>query len=528
MKSIKRFTAIGLAIMLGVASSACGNNTDKSGEPGEETNIASADSKSFSVALSENPVDLDPLNVDSFPGFSIMNMVYDTLVESDHQGNYTPCLAESWENSDDGLEWEFTLRQGVKFHNGEEFTATDVEATFQRLIDEPELACASTYWTSLSSVEVVDDYKIKLKFKESFGPVLYALSNTWILPDEAYKEMGEKLWTEQKCYGTGPWVFDKWVDGQYTHFTKNTEYWGDFDSYYDEVTFKHILEPSTAIAAQLTGEIQAYTASDGIPADMLSRYDGTENDIELRSYISGTFMYLGFQMEEGSPFADEKVRKAFELGIDRQGIIDSILGGGAVPSGILMDCDLGYDDSLEKYQYDPDKAKQLLEESGYDGSEIILSSNTSTMKSEDVLLAISDMLNSIGFNTSVKVVEAATLREMRATGDYDVFMVTNCHPGGDPYSHLNYRILNDGHHSNYKNQELFDLISATNGETDPEVRAEGFTAINQMIRNNSAPQTVVAQLQLTQAVNYGVTGMKLYTDGYQDFKYVTYDSSLVK
>lgn len=159
----------------------------------------------LNIALSENITKLDPHDIFNFPVFTACWMMYDTLIATDHEGNYSEALATEWEKSEDGLVWTFKLREGVKFQNGEEFDSADVAATFQRLLDNPQLTCSLTYWPYLESVTAVDKYTAEIKLSQPFGPAEYAFSNTWIIPDEAWAAEGEKLWTEQKAVGTGPW-----------------------------------------------------------------------------------------------------------------------------------------------------------------------------------------------------------------------------------------------------------------------------------------------------------------------------------
>ena len=528
MKKVKRIVSFLLVLAMIFSLVACGSNEEGKGEGQNVQGGTEEGAKVVNLALSENIVELDPHNVVNLPGIVACYMIFDYLVDSDHEGNYEPCLATEWTPSEDGLTWTFKLREGVKFHNGEEFDSEDVVCTFQRLIDNPELAVKFTYWPYLESVSAVDKYTVELTMSEPFGAIEYSLANTWIIPNEAWEEYGTALWTEQMCPGTGPWKLDEWVDGQYTHFFKNDEFWGDFDSYYDEVYFRHILEASTAIAGHVTGDIDAYIASSGIVTDMLPLYDGTEDKIEKVEVDTGSFQFVGFQCEESSPFSDINVRKAFMYAIDRQLIVDTVLGAGSVPNGLMVEGVMGYDPNQNGYDYNPEKAKELLEKSNYNGEPIVLNSHTSTMKAEQVLIAMSDMLNEVGFNTSVQVVEIATLGEMRATGDYDVYMVTNMHIGGDPYTHINQRILNDNAHSNYHDETLNSLIEQSNHETDPVKREELLRQANNRICEEVAPHFVLDKLKATYAVNYGVTGLQLYTDGFFNCRYVTYDPSLVK
>ena len=239
-----------------------------------------------------------------------------------------------------------------------------------------------------------------------------------IIQKAQWEAEGVEAFNQQHFVGTGPWVFDQWIDGQYVHVTKNPSYWGGFDSYYDDVYLRFVLEASTAIAAHKNGDVQAYIASSGIAADNLSLYDGTAGDIDLVSINTGTVQYFGFQCGEGSVFSDKNVRLAFAHAIDRQSIADYIFGGAAsTAASFAVESVIGYSEDAVYYEYDPDLAKEYLANSAYQGEPVVLVSNTGTSKSQESLLAVSDMLNEAGFKSSVEIVESAALTDLRATGD---------------------------------------------------------------------------------------------------------------
>lgn len=540
MEKLKRVMSIFLIICLCTSLSGCGNSsggkeegttaagsglgeTGSSGQEGGHSRIAN-------IALSENLLKMDPADQAVVVGTTYCAMIYDALVTGDHEGNYEPSLAKEWAISDDGLTWTFKLQEGVEFSNGEAFTADDVVCTFKRIQDNPTLYMAANSWKTLKSMEKIDDYTCELHLTEPSGTVLLDLTNTWIIPDGAYAEKGDALFTDQMNYGTGPWKFDQWIDGQYVHFFKNENYWnGGNNSYFDEVYLRFVLEPSTAISGQISGTIDAYIASGGISADLISMYDGSEDKIEVIALDSGTIDYMGFQCKEGSPFADENVRKAFSMAIDRNMLIDSIMGGGTLPIGITTNVSMGYDEALtsDNYKFDPEMAKTLLAASGYSGEEIVISSNVATTNAESLLLAISEMVNAVGFNSSIEVLESAALMDKRSTGDYDVFLVAAMHGSGDLYAFTNLRILNDAHHSNYVNKELNGLIEKSNVESDQNVRNELFKQINQIVVDECAPMITVCQLKSYEAVSYGITGIDLFADGFFVVQNVDYDPSLI-
>ena len=259
-------------------------------------------------------------------------------------------------------------------------------------------------------------------------------------------------------------------------------------------------------------------------------YAGSENKIEIVNVPCSTIDYLQFQCEEGSVFADPDVRRAFSMAIDRQTIIDNIFGGGGYPTGVTSVSTMGYDPdyTCEYYEYNPEKAKALLETTGYAGEELVISSNVATTNAEAMLLAISENVNAIGFNTRIEVVEGATLLDMRSSGNYDMFVVAAMMTSGDFFSFANLRVLNDAHHSNYVNEEMFDQICEANVNPDNTVRDECYRTMNQIMCEECAPMIGLLTLNANEAVTYGITGIGLYSDGFYGFENISYDPSLVK
>lgn len=538
---MRKFLGMGVAAVLVCMLAGCGKaeiEESQSGAGGgvqaeKKTEVAAEEmpSTTVNIAINENIVQLDPHNQSNLPGYMMWNMCMEPLILEDRKGNYDPLLCESWEHDEAGLEWTFKLRQGIKYHNGEDFNADDVMATFDRLLSKRnELQNAIEYWTLLDKCEKVDDYTVKFTYSQPDSTALLSFSNTPIIPNEAYTEYGDDLWNKQMMYGTGPWVFQEWSDGQFTHFIKNTNYWNQaqFNSYYDEVYLRHITELSTSVAGHIAGDLQVNLKTGGIDTDLLGLYSGTEERIQMVDVQSGMYNYIGFQCAPDKVFHDKNARLAFEYAIDRQSILDNILGGaGKVPNGIINDSCVGFDASIPPYEYNPDKAKEYLGKSDYDGRKITIVSNTSTKKAEETLLAISENMNAVGFNTDILVTEPSTMLEMRKSGNYDLFYVGNMHNAGDPCQVLNLRILNDVHKSNYINEEMNELIKKIKVEMDTDMRNGYVSQVSHMIRDEAAPHSAIVQMNLKEAIDYGVTGIDLFTDGNFRTTYVTYDPSLV-
>ena len=261
---------------------------------------------------------------------------------------------------------------------------------------------------------------------------------------------------------------------------------------------------------------------------MLSMYEGTEDKIELRNAENGTFHYIQFQCKDGALFSDQKLREAFSLAINREDLVKYVLGAGQVPNGFLPIGAVGYDANMKGYEYNPEKAKELLKEAGYNGQEFTIYTHTGIPMGKALLVAIQDMLNQVGFNAKIDPVEVSALNNIRAEGSYDVFLASNNHVNGDPYAHINQRILGDNHHSNYKDDVLMKLIEDSNKATDPVERASLISQMNQRMSETFAPNITTDQMEACYPINYGVKGLLLYKEGFINVRYVDWDPSLVK
>ena len=515
-----------MAVLMLTSCGSSGSPTEGE-EGGSSAGAEGGPSKTVNIAISENCITLDPHNANNQGSLIVSDCVYEPLIQTDNEGGYYPWLATDWEYDETGTVWTFHLRDDVRFNNGEALTSADVVCTYQRLIDEYDSLCRAVELFPdhlLQSVEAPDEHTVVITLARPYSVALFSFAKTMIIPKSVYEAEGADMFYQQNLVATGPWKLEEWVDGQYAHYTKNEDYWNpNYDSYYEELYVRHVLESSTAVAGHLSGDLNANLTTGGINPDMLALYNGSEDRIEIIPVEVFSYYYMGFQCGEDSPFADINVRKAFECAIDRQSILDSIMGGGVVCKSVIPKGVLGYDENLPDYEYDPELAKEYLAKSSYNGEEIVLSSNTSTAKAEEQLLAISGMLNEVGFNTSVSIVENATLLDMRTTGDYDVFMVITMHGGGDPGSIMNMRIVQDAHSSDFVDEELNNYILSGLQTIDADERAEYYKKAAERLREVSAPHTALYSPYANYAIDYGVVGLDLYKDGMLDVTFVDYD-----
>jgi peptide/nickel transport system substrate-binding protein len=295
--------------------------------------------------------------------------VYDALVNwNSEQGDTppepVPGLAESWTRSDDNLTWTFTLRKGVKFHDGSAFTADSVVFAFDRLMNkdfefysETQRSAGASNIAQIASYEKVDDFTVRFVTKKPWAFFLYDLATYNIPSPTAIKQWGNKDYP-QHASGTGPFKIVKYVDGQVLELEKNTDYWGGAPKL-DKLILYPMPEPATRLAALQSGQVDWAEVP---PPDSIEQLQAEGYNVLLKGYPHNIVYMLNMYRP---PFDNVKVRQALAYGIDREGIVSLIRGVGQPATQYFYPGHPWRDESFEGYSYDPAKAKALLAEAGY-------------------------------------------------------------------------------------------------------------------------------------------------------------------
>ena len=548
---LRKTLAIFLALIFVMALfAACGNGDsgtapatggETGSSPGSSGSTGGADtpagperSRIVNIGFAGIPRTLDPHNITNGQTETNLKMNYESLIYTPRTATgYEPMLAADWYEDPDAMYWIFYLREGVFWHNGDPFTADDVIYSLDRVWDnQEELAFVSQYnMQVLDTWEKLDEFTVRVNFTEPFPLAGNVWRAFYIVPKLAHEEHGEDLFNLQLCYGTGPWILNEFVHGQYSHFYKNHNYWNKdfYDPYFEEVFIHYVTEPASAVAAHLAGDLDIYAPSGGINSDMLILYSGTEDRIGMVDVNTNFSAYLGFQFKDNSFFNDVNARRAFSLAIDRQLIIDAVFGGfGILPTAFLGPGVIGFDPAIPPQEYNPDLARELLAQSSYDGRPLEIITNAGIPNGQQVLLAIQDMVNGVGFNlTTVSVEDTAVFEERRRGSDYDLYYMHTSFIDGLPARQMNLW-RNDVDRQNFVHEEMFDIIEEYNQATDPAVREELARQINWIVYNETTPQLVITHYIATFARDWGVIGRDMfYPDGSFTFCYVDYDPSLV-
>src|SRR5690242_3958973 len=309
------------------------------------------------VALAEEPASLDPAVGTAAAASSMAQLhIYDALVAYEGPSmKLTGKLAESWRLVDDST-WEFKLRQGVRFHNGDPFTADDVAYSFGLYRDEK--AARRINLESVTGWEVVDPYTIRLRTAGPSPGLLANLASLTIMPQAAREKAGADAFGEHPI-GTGPYRFVEFVRGQRLVLEANPDYWRGKPTP-PRLVMRPITDPATRAAELEAGSAQI-VASPAL-AQLKELQGGGAEVLPLKG---GRLIMLPFNTTT-APFDDVRVRQAANYAVDRQAILTSIMEGyGELLHGPFASAWQGYDPTLQPYAYDPAKARQLLAEAGY-------------------------------------------------------------------------------------------------------------------------------------------------------------------
>lgn len=421
--------------------------------------------------------------VSGTPWGAQLRVIYETLVFEDANLTVQPLLAESWEVSKDGKIWTFHLRKGIKFHDGTQFNASAVKFSFEY---KPE--AYSALYAVLESIETPDEFTLKLILKKPYAPLLRDLSMSPIMSPTSVENV------EFKPIGTGPFKFKEWIKGQKFVVEKNGDYWQGSPKV-EKVVFKIIPDASTRAMAFETGEIdltghraggsQLYTSD-------IQRLKGKTNIKIIGEYTQPCVSWIQFNTQK-EPFNDLNLRKAVYYAIDIPTIVNSTFDGTATPllKGPFSMPLVNYlvNPNLTWYEYNPEKAKELLTGSGWidingdgirdkDGKELkVIFVISATFSPELLKIAeiIQSQLKEVGIDVELQRVEYGAIDKIFEEGEYDMMMQTGVCGHGDPSLWLNYFFhAKRGPRCVFKNETLTASIDKVFSIVNEEIRLKVF------------------------------------------------------
>lgn len=461
------------------------------------------------VAQGADAKSLDPHATNDQPSSRVSAQIYDRLVEADVNMNIVPGLAESWEQPD-ALTTVFKLRDGVKFHNGEELKASDVKFTIDRMIASPTV---NHIISSVDSVEVVDDNTVKIITKEPFGALLHHLSHTAasILNEKAVTEGGDNY--GQNPVGTGPYKFVKWDAGDKVTLVANEDYYRGAPEM-KNVVFRNITEGTNRTIGLETKEVDI--AYDIEPIDK-GAVEGNEHLILIEE-PSLSMAYIGFNMKK-EPYNNAKVREAISHAIKVDDIIDAVLmGAGDRANSPIGPKVFGYNPDAKEPTYDVEKAKALLAEAGYpNGFKTTIWTNDNPVRVQ-ICQIVQAQLKEIGIDMSIDIVEWGAYLDGTARGDHDMFILGWVAVTGDADYGLHAIFHSSthggaGNRSFYSSPRVDELLDKAKSSTDPEERKALYAEAQEIIQTDLPIRTLYYQYQ-NAGLQDDIEGFQLHPAGH--------------
>jgi peptide/nickel transport system substrate-binding protein len=445
---------------------------------------AAVAASSIVVAQDVPPRMMNPHGDDSDAGLQYMANLFDGLLQrKGPEGVLAPALAERWERLDLNS-WKFFLRKGVKFHNGNPFTAEDVKFSFERL-SNPDVSEFLNTGKSIAAVEVIDDYTVVIKTKDPIPWFANNMHQVFIMDKESTeaRDPGDVMVTP---IGTGAYKLVEWVKGSYVRLAANEDYW-EGPPPLKEVEIRPITESSTRFAALASGQADIIT---GVPVELFDKIKSNpETEVVSRPARRSIFLALGNQ--PGSPMADIRVRKAMYMAINEDEIIEKIMRGHATPAAQVPDPPtIGYNAEIERLAYDLEGAKKLMQEAGYaDGFAVTLSGpNDRYVQDEKIAEAVAKYLAKIGIKAELDTKPKSIFFDEVAKGELEFYLIgwfDGTFDMGRTYFKIahsrdeekGYGELNG---AKYSDAALDKLLESTADIVDPAERAKVLQQLNKM------------------------------------------------
>jgi peptide/nickel transport system substrate-binding protein len=379
-----------------------------------------AQAKEVIVAFAAEPRSLLPNTIVDWTTNNQLEHMYDRLVDRDAKTfKPAPALATGWKIVNDTT-WEFTLRSGVKFHNGEPFNAQSVKATMDYIKDPANKTHYLPRWALVKEVQVVNDTTVRFVTEKPWPGLIDRIAGSDFLPmpPRALKDQGIQA-LAAKPIGTGPFKFAQWVRDERLVLERNPDYWQGAPDL-NRVTFRYIPEFSARLAALLAGEVDIMKDVPPHAVDLVDR----SGKAKVRSTVSSRINYLALVNLKPGPMQDVRVRKAINHAVNVDELIQQVLKGRATRMcGALSPINVDFTPGIECYKHDPERARALFKEAGIDPANLQLTLDTPSGRyplDKDVSLAIGAQLQRMGIKVNVVVNEWGTHLDKiknRTTGD---------------------------------------------------------------------------------------------------------------
>lgn len=528
-KKFKRILTMLLTVLLVISLTACSNNNKAPDQTtqNEQEEITTSKEVTTSkdeliMAIDREPISLDPADGNVAVKRLIESNIYDTLLDFNTEMEVEPNLAESWEKLDD-LTWKFNLRKGIKFHNGEELKASDVVFSIKRQFDI-STGLGNVAQLDPDGFETPDDYTVIIRTKEPFAFVEQMMCSPGlsILNEKAVTEAGVENHARNPI-GTGPYKFAAWHAGDRIILERNDDHWGE-KAKIKTIAIRIITESASRTIDLESGGLDMTLALSNNDAERIDENPETQ----LFAHTSTTLRYIAFNCEK-EKLSDKRVRQALNYATDKEAIQKivygektSVLAISPVAPGLP-----GRNEDLPQYDYNVEKAKQLLAEAGYaNGLELefmYLANSQNNMLAE----MLQSMWEQVGVKLILKPTESAALTTALNKGEHEICVAGTSFALNDPGDGL-HRFFHSSTHgqssnrTNLSNSEIDKYLDEIIITSDQQKRNELVYKVQELIHEES-PMMYIANPYTLIGASSKLRGLELKPNGYYDLSKVYFE-----
>lgn len=492
---MKKKLSLALILIALVFTTACGNNNnDASTADGD-----SEEPQAVKVAMFTEIDSMDPFKMTAGDTETVMDNVFDGLYDVDVKGNLVPDLALSHTVSEDGRTYVFKLKEGVKFHNGKDFTAEDVVYTYDSLAGVTSGEPLSSKFEIIENVTALGDYEVEVVLKERKNEFIY-LTIKPIVPAD---------YTEQETHpvGTGPFEFVSRKPGEQLVLKRNENYHKeDHIPQYEDLIFVRMKDRQTVVMAMQAGDIDIVPRISPQEAAQLTEFadmiQGPQNLVQVLGLNNAV-----------APFDKYEVRLAMNLAVDRDELIETVGEGQATKLGSSYSPALpdSYEDLSDYFPYDPEKAKELLAEAGYpDGFDMVMTVPSDYQYHMDTAEMLESQLQKVGVRATIEPIEFSTWLD-RVYKDRDFQSTVVGFIGYLDPNQILIRYVSDyrSNYINFNNPKYDEALHNASTAEDKDVQIANYKEAQKILAEDAASVFLVDPDVIT-AVRHGYEGLQLY------------------
>ncbi|MFL5804402.1 MAG: ABC transporter substrate-binding protein [Roseiflexaceae bacterium] len=493
------------ALLVVLVLSACGSAPG--GAPAQPAASGAKGNATITISLNADPPSLDPAFSSALVDRQVHNSLYDKLLDLDKDGKFVPMLATEWKASDDGLAYTFTLREGIKFHDGTNLDAEAVKFNLERYMTDPK-STRRNELGAVASVEVVDAKTLKVTLKERFAPFLSVLtdrSGMIVSPKSVQDQSGD---IRNQPVGSGPFKYDSRIKGDTITLIRNEEYWQPGLPKAAKVVYKILTDPNIQLVNLRSGQIDV---TDGLPAQEVPNLQNDKNFVVVNA--SG-FGYQGIWINTtAAPLDNKQVRQAIDILMDRDQIVKVLFNGTATAGNSpFSSTNLAFGDSDKYSPPNLEQAKQLLAQSGTPNPSFTLKVGTSAIQAQFAQL-VQNFLKPAGIDMQIEKVEFGTLLDQMTKGNYQAaFLGWSGRP--DPDQNIYDFFVTGGAQNNsaFSNPQVDEQLKAARQESDPAKRKASYDQVMQTL-HDQVPYVFLYHANVVLGMSSKISGYTFVPDG---------------